>query len=269
MSIRRQFRSRVDAHIRNNWDREPQRSAARLARAYMRVWSNNVHNLGINGETEVMRRLANLGLETLIDVGCHVGVWTDMALAQVPKATVHAFEADPTLSARLVDKYRQDPRVIVNESGMSDVTGTRELFVDADHRDVSSMIHVPDSGLIGVAVPVVRGDEYCRTNGIDRIDYLKIDTEGFDFNIVTGFDSMLGEQIAAIQFEYNEWNVKSRRLLIDFYELLEPHGYRIGKIRPDGVVFADYHHRDETFMGPACLAVHESRPDIQAATKHG
>ena len=125
MSIRRQFRSRVDAHIRNNWDREPQRSAARLARAYVRVWSNNVHNLGINGETEVMRRLANLGPKTLIDVGCHVGVWTDMALAQVPKATVHAFEADPTLSARLVDKYRQDPRVIVNESGMSDVTGTR------------------------------------------------------------------------------------------------------------------------------------------------
>ena len=46
---------------------------------YLRIWSNGNHNLHTNGEADLLRRLGPLGLTTVLDVGCHVGSWTDQA----------------------------------------------------------------------------------------------------------------------------------------------------------------------------------------------
>jgi FkbM family methyltransferase len=212
----------------------------------------------------VLRRLGPLRLTTVFDVGCHVGSWTDQALSQMPTTVVHAFEADPRLAAALIGRFSNDPRVKMNAVGMADETGTHVLFLNEEAPDISSMVD-SGTGLPPVDVPVVRGDEYCREHDIERVDFLKIDTEGFDWNVLAGFDTMLGPQLRAIQFEYNEWNVVSRRLLADFHELLEPKGYRIGKVHPNGVAFTPYSVADENWIGPACVAVHESAPDMISA----
>ena len=42
-----------------------------------------------------------------------------------------------------------------------------------------------------IAVPVVTVDGYCGDNAVSRIDVLKIDTQGFDFEVLKGADRML------------------------------------------------------------------------------
>jgi len=42
---------------------------------------------------------------------------------------------------------------------------------------------------------------------------------------LSGSHSILGLKLKAIQFESNGWNVEARRLLFDFYELLQGDGY--------------------------------------------
>jgi hypothetical protein len=60
----------------------------------------------------------------------------------------------------------------------------------------------------------------------------------------------------------NKTKVLSIHLLIDFYQLLTPHNFVLGKITPEGVKFKDYILFDEDFQGPDYLAVHKSRQDI-------
>ena len=256
------WRTSVRSLVRTNWNRAPFAQLAGLAARYLRLWSNLDHDFSMNGESALLTRLADAGVTTVVDVGCHAGVWTDRAVECFPSATVHAFEADPVLAERLAVKYQGSSRVVVNAVGLADESGTLVLNVDPDHRDRSSVIAGDSLNSVPVEVPVVRGDEYAETLGIDRIDMLKVDTEGFDWFVLDGFGDLLGAAVPVVQFEYNGWNMRSRRLLADFYELLGPKGYRIGKIRPNGVVFAPFRLEEENWVGPACLAVHESRPDL-------
>ena len=92
---------------------------------------------------------------------------------------------------------------------------------------------------------------------------MKIDTEGHEYSVLEGFTQMFQqEKIGCIQFEYGYISILTKKLLIDFYELLTPHNFVIGKITPDGVKFKEYHLFDEDFQGPDYLAVHKSRQDI-------
>ena len=48
-------------------------------------------------------------------------------------------------------------------------------------------------------------DDFCSANRIPKIDILKIDTEGFDLNVLKGAKQMLSRgQIAFIYTEFND-----------------------------------------------------------------
>lgn len=258
----RALKSPVRPFVRKRWNRPPFATAARVAERYLDIWRNGDHNLHRNGEEEALRRLAAAGFRggVVVDVGCHLGAWTDAASTHLRPAAIHAFEADPRLAADLEVRYASDDAVIVNAMGLADEGGTRGLFVNTAAPSTSSMVEVEGSGLAAVEVPVTRGDEYAARHGIDRVDYLKIDTEGFDWNVLRGFEGLYGPSLAVIQFEYNEWNLRSRHLLADFYDLLAPHGYVLGKVHVNGVDFRLYSESLENWVGPACIAVHSSCP---------
>ena len=73
-------------------------------------------------------------------------------------------------------------------------------------------------------------DEFCITNDIKRIDVLKIDTEGFETEVIRGASNLL--QAGAVPFIYLEFNdVQPREnahggALAPVAELLQGHGYR-------------------------------------------
>ena len=56
-----------------------------------------------------------------------------------------------------------------------------------------------------------------------------------------------------------------RFLLRDFYRFFTEHGFRVGKLYPEGVAFRDYELRHEDFRGPNYVAVRRERDDVVAA----
>ena len=44
-------------------------------------------------------------------------------------------------------------------------------------------------------------DDYCKTNNIKKINYMKIDTQGFEDKVLMGAEEMLGEKIDIIELE--------------------------------------------------------------------
>jgi hypothetical protein len=87
--------------------------------------------------------------------------------------------------------------------------------------------HLVDSNYSGISltVDVVCLDEYCRQHKINRIDFIKIDVEGFELNVLKGGIILLtNKKIDVIQLEVNRALINSetsQQELISFVEQLE------------------------------------------------
>ncbi len=108
---------------------------------------------------------------------------------------------------------------------------------------------------------VTTGDTYCRDNGIEEIDLLKIDTEGKELDVLRGFSELLGARhVRMVQFEYGLGSVYTKDLLRDFNEYFAARGYVVGKVFPRSVDFRPYTVADEDFIGPNYIAIrHDDR----------
>ena len=153
--------------------------------------------------------------------------------------------------------------MVVADVGLADRVGTVPVHVDERYLATTSMIPLEVDRVV-VDCAVETGDFYMDRLGIDGVDVLKIDTEGADLRVLHGFSNALAEgRIGLVQFELTLWAAIARTWLADFYELLEPAGFTIGKVYPTFVDWRDYRPEHEQFAFRANFAaVHRDRDDL-------
>jgi FkbM family methyltransferase len=220
-------------------------------------WSDNDPHS--NGEAEVVDLLP--AAPTVVDVGAHVGEWTDLVLARRPQARAVLAEACPDQRASLVRRYADDDRVVVHRAGLAAAAGTSPFARYPDDPRLSSTVAYPHPlPATWIEVDMTTGDELLDELGIDHVDLVKIDTEGSELSIIRGFGGALAAgRIDRIQFEYGQANIYSRSLLHDLYEHLTAHGFALGRVARAGVHEHPYHPDLETFFVANYLAIRQSR----------
>lgn len=164
---------------------------------------------------------------------------------------LHAFEPSPYTFARLSETHKGQ-RLSLNRAALSDQAGLATLHVLAPGAGTNSL-HAPPGVPNGAAtenVATTTLDAYADHTGLEHITLVKIDTEGHDLAVLRGARRLLTDQrIVVAQFEYNHRWVYSRSFLYDVFDLLEPLGYRLGKLTPRGVEFYRAWDADlETFV---------------------
>ncbi len=233
------------------------------AEKYLRSYRNRNYNLVTNGEAKVLELLPSAAVRVALDVGCHQGVWTDQILGQQPSAKVFGFEPTPTLADQLEAKYCDDPRFSLERSALGRVPGSATLFTQEASSTNSLVRNAAATIVETIEVEVTTGDEFLARSNLDSVDYLKIDVEGHDLQALLGFSEALNAgRVGVVQFEYNGWNAISHDLLGDFYALLEPLGFTLGRVHPTGLEYVPYSLDIENWIGPAYVAIHESRSDL-------
>lgn len=75
-----------------------------------------------------------------------------------------------------------------------------------------------------ILLHIKKGKDYVVKNNIQTIDFLKIDTEGYELNVMQGFEDCL-EKIKVIQFEYGGTFLDNKLKLIDVIRYLESKGF--------------------------------------------
>lgn len=179
----------------------------------------------------------------VFDVGANVGNWTWGVLQAAAEAHleahVHAFEPCQSTFASLASRYRGNRDVTLVQQACARSAGTALMRVykpGAGTNSLAGPIDERPSESEEVAVTTV--DLYCATAGIERIDLLKIDAEGYDLEVLAGASEMLDRKaIRIIQFEYNHRWIGARNYLKDAFSLLKPKGYSIGKLSGRRVEF--------------------------------
>lgn len=215
-----------------------------LAGFYLCARALGLHNYSaarISGERIAIRLGVGARPAPIVfDVGANQGQWLAEVLACCPSACIHAFEPQASLAEQIAKKY---PGVMVNNLALADEAGTLALYDYSSHegsQHATLLKGVIDGIHHGTAqhvqVPVGTVDEYCTQSGIERIDLLKVDVEGFELKVLQGARRMLEEQrVDVIQFEFNEMNVLSRAFLSDFASCLQG-SHQLYRLLPHGLL---------------------------------
>ena len=235
-----------------------------LARDYtheIRGFSYEFHK---NGElhliNQVTKRFPNL---ICFDVGANIGDYTSEILKKNPSSNIHLFDIDPYLYSTLKKRFA-DTTLVINNFGLSnrleevtfsrfpDMPSLNSIF-PIEHRHLK---HCSTLGKLDV------GDNYCLRTKIPRINFMKIDVEGWERYVLEGFEKMLETRsIDALTWKYGYANGESHWLTRDFYNYFSKFGYACGIVRKQGIDFRnwDYDLNDFT-SGPnyfACLPEHK------------
>lgn len=171
----------------------------------------------------------------LFDIGGNSGDWSLSVIKKIKNAEIHMFE--PSLS--VFDKARivlQNYNVRINNLAVSDKVGNRNFFVygtssiSSLHRNEDFLEHQID------IVKTTTIDNYCFSNDLEFINYLKIDTEGHDLYVLKGAKKMLdNKKIDCVQFEYGPGNIHSRVLLKDILNYLSNKNYLNFRLYPSWI----------------------------------
>jgi len=167
-----------------------------------------------NPFADAIARLAPREIELVVDVGANVGDVCVHMLANFPQARIHAFEPDVECHQALAARFTAEPRVIPVQLGLSDRKTRKTLFryEESGLNSFSALAGSSQQYLAGYGVQsagsqeaeLVTLDEYCRERQIGRIDFLKLDIQGWELHCLRGAKKLLTSgQIGAVYAEVN------------------------------------------------------------------
>lgn len=177
----------------------------------------------------------------VLDVGANAGDYARHIRSLAPAARIIAFEPHPRTFGQLQQAAAAASFEALNMA-MSDTPGTAQLYDFPDH-DGSTQASL-DSRVImlhGGQVPVAHDvacttlDAFAAEAGLAVIDLLKIDTEGFDLNVLRGALQLLEQKrIRMIHFEFIGSNIVRRVNMHDFFGVFDGCGYDMFRICLNG-----------------------------------
>lgn len=180
-------------------------------------------------ETAQVKSYLKAGM-IFVDVGANVGYYTLMAASLVGSTgCVLAFEPSAYAFGRLQQTIARNnlAQVQAIHAGLGDTNGESLLFVSAG-KDNHTPSMVPNAGGKPVPVPVRRLDDYLAEHGVDHVDFMKIDVEGFEPNVIRGAGKYLEQRkIRAILCEFNtHWLSANKSSAPALCQLLIDSGFR-------------------------------------------
>jgi FkbM family methyltransferase len=169
----------------------------------------------------------------VLDIGANIGQ-TAVTLAQrFPSADIYSLEPFPAVFAGLKAKTAAYPRIRCCNLACGASPGVAVFRRDTDptmgRLDFSARQDAEPAQSDGTQVKVTTVDAFCGDNRLERIGFLKIDTEGGDLDVLRGAEGMLAA--ASIDFVEVEAGMnRDNHYHVPMFELvgfMESKGYRL------------------------------------------
>lgn len=169
--------------------------------------------------------IPKLGRQPIVfDIGAYKGEYTEYVLSQLPEAKCFLFEPNSALSEALADKHTNVFEIAIGnhdgEQAFYRCLGNADELSSAYRRPVFDEVqYVKDS------TPSTTIDAFCEFR-IRKIDFLKIDVEGAELDVLKGSEKMLqNKSIDFIQVEYGGTYPDAGITFKHVLELVNEYGY--------------------------------------------
>lgn len=139
---------------------------------------------------------------TVVDIGAQIGVFSVCAGRRTPRGRVLSFEPHPDNFALLKSnlKANQLNHVRAYNCAVAEKAGPVTFFVSSFNTGGHSIVE-SEGGDRKIDVEAVRLDDVLREEGIQRIDYLKVDCEGAEVQILRSLPDDIINSIQCIVME--------------------------------------------------------------------
>lgn len=192
-------------------------------------------------ELEVIRDHIH-SMDTVFDVGAYIGEWSEAVLKACWDIDLHQFE--PSIdSFNILSGSEKFKNAQQNNIALSNQNGTSEFFYYSTTPVLSSRYRRPENveqqfSLVPnkYKVPTKTISSYCKEYSIERINFLKIDAEGSELDILKGCYELLDKKrIVNIQFEYGACFLDAGFSFEDIWEFLHQFNYVVCLITDKGL----------------------------------
>lgn len=183
-----------------------------------------------------MQLIKNFNIDTILDVGANAGQYASLIRAIGFKGRIISFEPVSAAFARLIKNSAGKKNWEIHQYALGDFDGTAEINV-ASNSFSSSLLDMlpeheksaPESSYIGKETIKVRklGSVFNELVPSGANVYLKIDTQGFEKNVIDGAADCLGK-VTGLQLELSLIPLyKNEMLLPDMIQYLEAKGFTL------------------------------------------
>ena len=203
----------------------------------------NYGNLNFTGEKRFIK-LIGKEINFSIDIGANVGKYTKLLLAET-NSEVIAFEPLPKAFEELKEIEKNfSSRLNVYNIGIGNKNSNLELNYSTEKSELASFIEdldklsfIDSKNNKKIIVEVMTLDsffkKYEQTYKEKEIDLLKIDTEGFELEVLNGAsETLINKKPKFIQIEFNWHQLFREQTIYKFSKILS--NYEVFKILPFG-----------------------------------
>lgn len=186
----------------------------------------------------------------MFDVGANIGDYTQAVVDTLMEVEVYAFEPNPRTFDYLTQRFREVAKVKVFNYAVGRYSEDGFISESKEYDPSSTVFFSADRGL---PIKIVRLKDFVRSRGIQNVDFLKIDAEGMDLEVLLGAEEILSS-VTAIQFEISPSSIL-KSSLGEFFNLLYA-SHDIYILSYKGLeLLPVYEYSDEIYWGANFVAI--------------
>ena len=184
----------------------------------------------------VLSKFSKRPSAVIIDGGAHHGAAADALSRLLPGSEIHCFEPDPESCKVLQSQYSHRFDIRIVGAALGERSGSASLHVNSS-RATNSILPFNSgkqeeleslcSAVEEIDVTVTTIDHYCRENGITRVDLIKLDLQGYDYNALLGAESVLEHANAVMVEVLFEEIYKGCQLFPEMLRFMNAKGYKL------------------------------------------
>lgn len=206
---------------------------------------------GLDPIDDIKFVLRDYQIKMIFDVGANIGQSAKVYRSHFPSSEIHCFEPIADTYELLLEGTK-NLNATCHKLALGSQNMDTEIKIDIHNCDsvMNSLVDKNQDERISEfkteQVNVVTLADFCKSNNVQHIDYLKIDTEGFDLEVLKGGEGLLEKNaidLISTEVSMNSYNTYH----VDFIKIkkyLEDLGY---------VVFGIYHQVREWRTGKPIL----------------
>jgi FkbM family methyltransferase len=166
----------------------------------------------------------------VFDVGANEGQTIDWVTSALPTCEIHAFEPSPSMFASLLSRYGGKRGIHLHNVALGREPGTLPFYVTTHHSVNDSLLKPlwkEQAKIVNVSVTTL--DEICTRLCCAQIDFLKIDVQGFDLEVLRGAQNLLSRRVArlvCVETSFSRMYEKQATFL-DVVSAMNDFGYEI------------------------------------------
>jgi FkbM family methyltransferase len=164
-----------------------------------------------------LRDLVGKDAPLILEIGANDGTHTKWFKDVFPDAIIHCFEPDARAAKVFRERLMNSKDVHLHEIAVGAISGETQFYpsVGFGERDwtASGSLHKPTGHIethpnIGfsppVRIPSLRLDDWCKQNGISKVDFIWMDVQGAELDVFSGAK----ETLLATRFLYTEYSIQ-------------------------------------------------------------